>query len=132
MIKSNYGYHWAYLSILIISNAEPILLLTGIFFINSFCNQSVVEIQPPNVLFIAVDDLRPEIACYGAGHMHTPNIDLLASHGTLFENAYYNIPVCGASRASILTGLRPTYTRFKNFFTRADEDAPYYDATKVI
>ncbi len=78
----------------------------------------------PNVLFIAVDDLRPELGCYGAGHIHSPNIDALAQRSTLFENAYCNIPVCGASRASIMTGLRPTLHRFKSYLTRADEDAP--------
>ncbi len=83
-----------------------------------------VEDSPPNILFIAVDDLRPELGCYGEEHIHSPNIDRLAASGTLFWNSYCNIPVCGASRASIITGLRPTYTRFKNYFTRADEDAP--------
>ena len=78
----------------------------------------------PNVLFIGIDDLRPELNCYGASHIQSPYIDRLAGQGILFENAYCNIPVCGASRASILTGLRPTYARFKSYLTRADEDAP--------
>lgn len=80
--------------------------------------------DPPNVLFIAVDDLRPELGCYGKQHMHSPNIDKLAASGTLFRNSYCNIPVCGASRASLLTGLRPTLTRFKTYTSRADEEAP--------
>lgn len=80
--------------------------------------------NPPNVLFIAVDDLRPELGCYGEAHIHSPNIDGLAQGGTIFENAYCNIPVCGASRASIMTGIRPTLHRFKTYYTRADEDAP--------
>ncbi len=80
--------------------------------------------QAPNVLFIAVDDLRPELGCYGADHIHSPNIDALAERSILFENAYCNIPVCGASRASIMTGIRPTLHRFKSYLTRADEDAP--------
>jgi len=79
---------------------------------------------PPNVLFIAIDDLRPELGCYGASHIHSPNIDKLANTATLFSNSYCNIPVCGASRASLLTGLRPTLTRFKKYFDRADEQAP--------
>lgn len=80
--------------------------------------------QPPNVLFIAVDDLRPELNCYGAGHIHSPNIDKLAGEGTMFQRSYCNIPVCGASRASLLTGLRSTRDRFNFYFTRADVDAP--------
>ncbi len=89
----------------------------------AFENSSDVA-DHPNVLFIAVDDLRPELHCYGAEHIHSPNIDKLASRSVLFENAYCNIPVCGASRASLMTGLRPTFHRFKNYYTRADEDAP--------
>lgn len=80
--------------------------------------------ERPNILFIVVDDLRPELNCYGAGHIQSPNIDRLASEGTLFERAYCNIPVCGASRASLLTGLRPARKRFLDYQTRADLDAP--------
>ena len=81
--------------------------------------------QPtPNVLFIAVDDLRPELNCYGAAHIFSPNIDRLANEGLLFQNAYCNIPVCGASRTSLMTGLRPTLNRFRTYHTWADEDAP--------
>ena len=78
----------------------------------------------PNVLFIAVDDLRPQLACYGQPQMKTPNFDALARSGTLFTRTYCQFSVCGASRASLLTGLRPTATRFRNFASRADHDAP--------
>ena len=83
-----------------------------------------LEKSKPNVLFIAVDDLRPMLGCYGNQYIKTPNIDRLAAEGTLFEKAYCNVPVCGASRASLLTGMRPTRTRFLNYHTRADKDAP--------
>lgn len=56
--------------------------------------------------------------------MLSPHIDALAASGVLFERAYCNVPVCGASRASLLTGIRPTPTRFTNFNTRADQDTP--------
>ena len=68
---------------------------------------SAGEKQKPNVLFIAVDDLRTELNCYGATHMKTPNIDRLASRGVLFERAYCQQAVSDPSRNSILTGLRP-------------------------
>ena len=78
----------------------------------------------PNILFIAVDDLRPELGCYGSEVALSPNIDTLAKAGTLFENAYCQVPVCGASRASLMTGMYPTSNRFVRFYARADEDAP--------
>lgn len=78
----------------------------------------------PNVLFIAVDDLRPELACYGKQHIHSPNIDKLAESSTLFERTYCMVPTCGASRASLMTGIRPARKRFVNFLTWADRDAP--------
>lgn len=61
----------------------------------------------PNILFIAVDDLRPELGCYGNSYIHSPNIDKLASRGRLFLNHYVNVPTCGASRYSMLTGRYP-------------------------
>lgn len=70
-----------------------------------------------NVLFIAVDDLRPELNCYGNKEIHSPNIDALAARGTLFERTYCQVAVCGASRASLMTGLRPETTRCWNFST---------------
>ena len=65
---------------------------------------------PPNILFIAVDDLRPELSCYGASHIHSPNIDQLASEGMLFERTYCQQAVCSPSRISLMTGLRPDST----------------------
>ena len=64
-----------------------------------------------NVLLIAVDDLRPELGCYGAKHIHSPNIDALARRGSIFTRAYCQQAVCSPSRTSILTGLRPDTTR---------------------
>ncbi len=60
-----------------------------------------------NVLFIAVDDLRPELNCYGATHAQTPNMDRLASQGVLFNRHYVQVATCGASRYALLTGRSP-------------------------
>lgn len=83
------------------------------------------KIEKPNVLFLIADDLRPELGCYGVEGIRTPNIDSLASQSVLFTNAYCNIPVSGASRASLLTGLYPLYPdRFTSFDASAEEDCP--------
>ena len=76
--------------------------------------------QPTNVLLIIVDDLRPQLGAYGFDAMQTPNIDRLASEGLLFRRAYAQWPVCGPSRASLLSGLRPDTTGIYNNGRRLD------------
>ncbi len=78
----------------------------------AFCSPGLSADPPrpggkPDILFIAVDDLRPELGCYGCGIAKTPNIDRLAEEGLLFERAYCQIAICSPSRASLMTGLRP-------------------------
>lgn len=72
---------------------------------------SVTAQSQRNILFIAVDDLKPLLGCYGDGVAKTPNIDKLASQGTLFTNAYCQQAVSGPSRASLLTGMSPDNTQ---------------------
>lgn len=85
---------------------------------------AVVGFAKPNVLFIAVDDLRPELACYGKAHIKSPNIDKLAETGFLFERAYCMVPTCGASRASLMTGIRPSRGRFVSYLASAQKETP--------
>ncbi len=92
------------------------------FLVNS-CKTTPAK-EKLNVLFIAVDDLRPQLNCYGHKQMISPNIDRLASEGTLFKRSFCQVAVCGASRASLLTGTRPNRNKFLIYSTRADEDAP--------
>lgn len=65
----------------------------------------------PNVLMIMVDDLRPELGCYGVREIQTPNIDRLAAEGVRFERAYCSQAICNPARSSLLTGLRPDTLR---------------------
>ncbi|MCH2132869.1 MAG: sulfatase [Phycisphaerales bacterium] len=69
------------------------------------------EAAPPNVLFIVVDDLRPELGCYGDETAVTPQLDALAARGLRFDRAYCQQAVCSPSRTSVLTGLRPDSTQ---------------------
>ena len=80
--------------------------------------------KPYNVLFIAIDDLRPLLGCYGYPEMHTPNIDALAERGTLFNRAYCQFPVCNPSRASVFTGLRPDTVGVYNNFSYFRDTLP--------
>jgi iduronate 2-sulfatase len=70
-----------------------------------------VVAQKKNVLFIIVDDLKPELGCYGSKIVKSPNIDELAKTSTLFSSAYCQQAICGPTRASVLTGLRPDKTQ---------------------
>ncbi|MCP4849610.1 MAG: sulfatase [Verrucomicrobiaceae bacterium] len=77
-----------------------------------------------NVLFIAIDDLRPLLGCYGDKIAITPNIDRLAERGIVFNHAYCQQAVCGPSRLSLMTGRRPDTTRVWDLSTHFREALP--------
>jgi iduronate 2-sulfatase len=85
-----------------LSRSFPIVLLL-------ICTCSFAA-DKPNVLFIAVDDLRPELGCYGSPIAVSPNLDALAKNGLLFNRAYCQQAICRPSRASLMTGARPETT----------------------
>ena len=90
-----------------------------------FCFSTIAqESDQKNVLLIIVDDLRTALPTYGATQVVAPNLTAFSKNAVQFNNAYVNIPTCGASRASILTGMRPTRKYFKKYYTSIDEDMP--------
>jgi len=78
----------------------------------------------PNILFIPVDDLRPELGAYGDKFIKTPNIDRLAKQGVIFNRAYCQQAVCNPSRASLLTGLRPDSIQVWDLMTNFRNNVP--------
>jgi iduronate 2-sulfatase len=78
----------------------------------------------PNILFIAIDDLKPELGCYGNKIVKTPNIDRLAKMGTVFMSNYCQQAVCGPTRASLMTGMRPDVTKVWDLKTQMRDMNP--------
>jgi len=78
----------------------------------------------PNVLWIYGEDLYPDLACYSTPVVQTPNIDRLASEGTLFDNAFVTCPVCSASRSAIITGRYQTSFGAHNHRSKRDTPLP--------
>ena len=78
----------------------------------------------PNILFIAVDDLKPLLGCYGNTLVKSPNIDRLAKMATVFEKNYCQQAICGPTRASLMTGTRPDVTKIWNLTTQMRDANP--------
>ena len=78
---------------------------------------AAVAAERPNILFIAVDDLRPEFGAYGASYIKSPNLDRLAKAGITFNRAYCQQAVCSPTRSSLLTGTRPDTTKVWDLVT---------------
>jgi arylsulfatase A-like enzyme len=75
-------------------------------------NKDVAKGENGNILLLIIDDLRPQLGCYGNSEILSPHIDKLANEGIIFNRAICNFPVCGPSRASLLSGVRPHEDRF--------------------
>ncbi len=89
-----------------------------------YAQKSKTKPAKPNILFIAIDDLKPILGCYGNQMIRTPNIDRLAAMGTVFMQNYCQQAVCGPTRASIMTGLRPDHTGVWDLKTRMRDVNP--------
>ena len=101
------------------------VLFSGISLLSMLALPAEAKKEKMNVLFLMADDMRPELGCYGVEAVKTPNLDKFASSGVVFQNAYCNVPVSGASRASLLTGVYPHYpNRFVHYAAYASKDCP--------
>ena len=102
------------------------LVFFALFFLLS-CQEKKEEMmvtKRPNILFLAIDDLRPELGVYGSDIAITPNMDALASDGLLFNNAYCQQAICSPSRASLMTGARPESIQVIENYTYFREQNP--------
>ena len=97
-------------------------LFLSFLYTTSFCQKK--EPVKPNILFIAIDDLKPELGCYGNNIVKTPNIDRLAKMGTVFMSNYCQQAVCGPTRASLMTGMRPDVTKIWDLKTQMRDMNP--------
>ena len=104
------------------------IYIVSLFIMTLGCKPKLANIEPtkqrPNILFIAIDDLRPELGCYGSDMAISPNIDALAANGLLFNNAYCQEAICSPSRASLMTGARPESIQVIENFTYFREQNP--------
>jgi len=82
--------------------------ITAILALSAFTCLAAPADSKPNVLFIAIDDLRNDLGALGAAHAKTPNLDKFAASARPFSHHYVQVPTCGASRLSLLRGMRPT------------------------
>jgi arylsulfatase A-like enzyme/GH35 family endo-1,4-beta-xylanase len=98
--------------------------LLSILLLVSFYKVQAQNSSKPNILFIAIDDLKPSIGSYGDKLAITPNIDAIAKNGTTFLNNHTQQAVCGPSRASLLTGKRPDYTKVWDLKTKMRDMNP--------
>lgn len=101
-----------------------LILIIGGIYLEAYGQSANKSLNQPNILFIMVDDLRPELGCYDQPHIKSPNIDRLARMGQLFTQAYVNYPVCGPSRAILLSGLYGSPSRFNGWNCSQDKDVP--------
>ncbi|MEI8086171.1 MAG: sulfatase [Paludibacter sp.] len=101
----------------LIQNSSLNLALLGLASMTAMAQKNEAKLVKPNILFIAVDDLKPLITAYGDKDAITPGMDRLANEGMAFQNCYVQQAISGATRASCLTGMRPDKTKVWDLVT---------------
>lgn len=101
-----------------------LFLMVFVMAFSASCSRNETETSRPNILFIPVDDLRPDLGCYGNTHIQTPNMNRLAANGVTFTRTYCQQSVCNPSRASLLTGLRPDSIQVWDLYTSFRDKVP--------
>jgi iduronate 2-sulfatase len=99
-------------------------LISSLLLFSACVGTVAADQRRPNVLFIAVDDLRPELGCYGNRVVKSPHMDRLAARGVVFDRAYCAQAVCSPSRTAMMTGLRPDSTKVWDLNTHFRAAAP--------
>ena len=120
----NRKVYWLLFSILLFSSCDTTKKTSINSTQNKIAKVEKTVSKPKNILFIAVDDLKPLLVAYGHPEMHTPNFDRLSQMGATFTNAYVQQAVCGPSRASVMTGTRPDRTKVWDLHTNFRKSAP--------
>lgn len=100
-----------------------LLLFVLLFACKAEVKQEVNKKQP-NILFIAIDDLRPDLGIYGNKIIHSPNIDQLGRDGVIFDQAYVQQALCAPSRVSVMTGFRPQTTKVQTLWDKMRDSIP--------
>jgi iduronate 2-sulfatase len=96
---------------------KPLSAISAISGLTAFLLSGTLHAQQKNILFIAVDDLKPINGAYGDPHAKTPGMDRLAREGITFQNCYCQQAISAATRASLLTGMYPDKTRVWDLVT---------------
>lgn len=111
-----------------------ILILLFTVFAFSSCQNKKTTITPPNILWIYVEDISPEIGCYGNTLVQTPNIDKLATNGVLYTNTHMPAAVCSSTRSGIITATMPTTLGLHNHHSSRDLASAIFlpDSVKTI
>jgi arylsulfatase A-like enzyme len=86
----------------------------------------------PHILWIIAEDFSPDLGCYGNRHVHTPNIDLLASQGVLYTNAFMTAPVCSAARSALAAGMYQTSIGGHNHRSHRDDNYTLPDGVQIF